>query len=131
MRNLILIVSLLAGLTACNEAKISAAVKVEEAVEKVLTTAFTGVVIEDHSCKSEVELIGDKVYTSVAKLLKIKEEAPVQGLLGGLAEPVCVFVGQKVLPDLIKGSVGSKYMCLKYIGAEGIKKVAFQLCSSL
>jgi len=139
MRSLILIGTLLLAMisfTACDKekVKVKAAVKVEEAVEKELTEAYEGVVIEGYSCAEEVEVIGDKVYEKVAELLKIEKErsSMVQSFAASdLKSTICLFVGQKVLPDLVLGGPGDEYRCLRYVGSEGIKKVTFKLCGSL
>lgn len=136
MKSILILAVMLLGvmsLTSCssgtvNELKIKAAVEVQEAVEKELTKSYEDVEIPGYVCSDEVGIIGDKVYKEVAKLLKIREAS--SSLSGSsILAPVCEFVGQQILPKLIIGSSGSDYKCLKYIGAEGVKKISSQLCS--
>ena len=134
MKTIILLVCLCLGamsFTACNGIKVKAAEKAQKVVEKQLTEAYAGIEMDGYSCAAEVELIGEKTYEKVASFLKVKEEMEGASAFtaSGLLQPVCVFVGQQILPNLLRSASGDKYKCLGYIGAEGLKKISFKLCN--
>lgn len=132
MKFLLLVVMLL-GLVSCGSTTVKdAKVKLVDSLEKVtkseLTKAYAGVVIEGYSCEQEVIEIGNNVRNEVSKFLKIQEMTST--LVGdALIIPVCKLVGEKYLPKLILGTPENKYRCLRFIGADGVKKIAGGLCS--
>jgi len=140
MKNFILLLSLVLlsfTFTSCssesiNDVKIKVAKQAQVIVEKELVKAYVGVEIEGYNCSSEASEIGVKVYDKVASFLQVKESARTKSLVGSaLLIPVCKLVGEKYLPELIIGSSGGSYKCLKYIGAEGVKKISTELCSRI
>jgi len=135
MRNLFLLAVMVImsfTMTSCSETqvdtfKVKVAVQAEKVVESSLSKAYADVNIPGYSCADEVVVIGDKVYEKVAGLLNIKDKEE-KGLNGAILYPVCKFLGEQFLPDLIISSSGSDYKCLKYIGADGVKKLSGELC---
>ena len=135
MKNLILVIALLLGvmgLTSCtsqpvNDAKIKTVDAAQKFVERTLTKAYDGIVIDGYSCETEVVEIGNNVHNELNKFLKVK--AVTSQMVGSsLLIPICEVVGKKYLPEIINGSANGSYRCLKYLGADGVKKLSDKLC---
>ena len=112
-----------------NDAKVSAAKKAGDAVEKELKEAFASVSIENVDCNVEAKKIGGKVEEKVADLLKVKTEVN-KSFASAVVPQVCSFVINSVFPELVN-KVDTEYVCLKQLGSDKLKKVGTDLCNGL